>query len=101
MFNWFGKKSTENAPVATQEAPEAAAGGALSGLKAAVAVTGKSIVGKIFGLLKDSDINDDLIDEIEEILIRADVGLDTAVAIADRLRKRKHELGSPEQLMNF
>jgi fused signal recognition particle receptor len=100
MFNWFGKKSKEDASVATQEAPEASIG-ALSGLKAAVATTGKSIVGKIFGLLKDSDLNDDLIDEIEEILIRADVGLDTAVAIADRLRRRQHELGSPEQLMDF
>lgn len=104
MFKWFGKKSSEAAPVATQEAPSSESshdGGAFSSLRAAVSTTGKSIVGKIFGLLKDSEINDDLIDEIEEILIRADVGLDTAVGIADRLRKRKMELGSPEQLMDF
>ena len=104
MFNWFGKKNAETAPVAIQEAPAHGAqeqGGAFSGLKSAVATTGKSIVGKIFGLLKDSEMNDDLIDEIEEILIRADVGLDTAVGIADRLRKRKHELDTPEQIMDF
>src|SRR5690349_12368659 len=99
MFNWFGKKSTGTITPEAQEAPVAELS-PLSSIKAAVATTGKSIVGKIFGLLKDSEINDDLIDEIEEILIRADVGLETATGITDRLRKRKHELGSPEQLMN-
>jgi len=100
MFNWFGKKSTGTIAPEAQEAPVTELS-PLSSIKAAVATTGKSIVGKIFGLLKDSEINDDLIDEIEEILIRADVGLETATGITDRLRKRKHELGSPEQLMNF
>jgi fused signal recognition particle receptor len=105
MFKWFGKKSTTaTAPVVTPEdsaafpvQPE----GGFSGLKAAVSSTGKSIVGRIFSLLKDADLNEDLIDEIEEILIRADVGLDTATGITDRLRKRKHELHTPEQLMAF
>lgn len=110
MFNWFGKKSTDTSSVATPESPmqtaaspqsEATEEGVLSGLKSAVATTGKSIVGKIFGLLKDSDITDDLIDEIEEILIRADVGLDTATGITDRLRKRKTELDTPDKLMAF
>ncbi len=101
MFNWFGKKSAERPGVVAPEAPVAESAGALSGLRAAVATTGKSIVGKIVGLLKDSTLTDDLIDEIEEILIRADVGLDTATAITNRLRQRKHELGNPEDLMNF
>lgn len=124
MFKWFGKKSTETPtkPVSEQDAPASGttgsaltegetkavapaqaeeSKGALAGLKAAVSLTGKSIVGKIFGLLKESEINDDVIDEIEEVLIRADVGLDTATAISERIRKRKDELGTSEQLMAF
>lgn len=98
MFNWFGKKATE-----TPEKPEPAKTetNGLAGLKAAVSMTGKSIVGKIFGLLKESEINDDVIDEIEEILIRADVGLETATDISEKIRRRKDELGTSEQMMAF
>lgn len=92
MFNWFGKKSDTASATAVEE-------NALSSLKNAVSVTGKSIVGRIFGLLKDSEITDDAIDEIEEILIRADVGLDTATGLANSLRKRKHELDTPDKIM--
>jgi fused signal recognition particle receptor len=108
MFNWFGKKSTEPAAVVTQtaqSAPEPAENtaplGTLSGLKAAVSKTGKSIIGKIFGLIQDSELTDDLVDEIEEILIRADVGLDTTMSITDRLREQKQELNTPELVMGF
>jgi len=128
MFKWFGKKTAEtptqeapkpeSQPVELSQPPAAEQAGppedsspsqeppqesksAFAGLKAAVSLTGKSIVGKIFGLLKESEINDDVIDEIEEVLIRADVGLDTATAITDRIRKRKDELGTSEKLMEF
>ena len=36
----------------------------------------------------DRRLDDDLLDEIEEILISADVGVDTSAAIADGLRAR-------------
>ncbi len=103
MFNWFGKKSADaqapgQASVALQE-QEAQSG--LSGLKAAVSVTGKSIVGKIWGLLKESEVDEDLIDEIEEILIRADVGLSTATAISDKIRQNRAQLETAEQMMAF
>lgn len=115
MFNWFGKKSTETPPKpeASKQASEVSLSGvdnpiadeapksALAGLTAAVSMTGKSIVGKIFGLLKESEINDDVIDEIEEILIRADVGLETAMGISEKIRQRKDELGTSEQMMAF
>jgi fused signal recognition particle receptor len=64
-------------------------------------VTGKSIVGKIWGLLKESEVDDDLIDEIEEILIRADVGLSTATAISDKIRQNRSQLETAEQMMAF
>lgn len=127
MFKWFGKKSSEpptptlDKPRETAQAPletpvksspplaepsvqpdaheEPKREGAFAGLRSAVSLTGKSIVGKIFGLLKESEITDETIDEIEEILIRADVGLDTATGITDKLRKQKDQLGNSEKLM--
>lgn len=110
MFNWFGKKNTDTAVKPEPEQTGAASasvltpekpGGGLAGLKAAVSLTGKSIVGKIFGLLKESEINDDVVDEIEEILIRADVGLSTATAIGEKIRQNKDQLGNSERMMDF
>jgi fused signal recognition particle receptor len=100
VFNWFGKKNKETLASESQTAV-AEPKNTLESLKNAVSLTGKSIVGKIFGLIQDSEITDDTIDEIEEILLRADVGLDTAVEITDKLRKRKDELNSSEKLMSF
>ncbi len=115
MFKWFGKKAPEAPPQPATEESASAAGsvatappsesskpdGAFAELKAAVSMTGKSIVGKIFGLLKESEITDEVIDEIEEVLIRADVGLDTATLITDRIRKQKDQLVTSEKLMAF
>ncbi|MEM0998001.1 MAG: signal recognition particle-docking protein FtsY [Bacteroidota bacterium] len=42
---------------------------------------GKAIVGK-------SRLDDDVLDELEEVLIMSDVGVDTTVKIIDRIRKR-------------
>jgi fused signal recognition particle receptor len=100
VFNWFGKK-TQDKPLQTDSSAVMEPKEALGGLKSALSLTGKSLVGKIFGLLQDSEITDDAIDEIEEILLRADVGLDTAVEITEKLRKRKDELSSSDRLMTF
>jgi fused signal recognition particle receptor len=121
MFKWFGRKSSETAPPAsigtldaenagletkphatlTEPSVESPAESGFAALKSAVSLTGKSIVGKIFGLLKESEITPETLDEIEEILIRADVGLSTASEITDRLRKQKDQLGTTEKLMAF
>lgn len=121
MFKWFGKKAPA-APTQVMEPAQPLSSsveesietpresvsveapqpeGGLAGLRAAVSMTGKSIVGKIFGLLKDSEITDETIDEIEEILIRADVGLDTATGITDKLRKQKDRIGTSDKLMEL
>lgn len=107
MFRWFGKKPTDPTPGtlpaegATPDTTDPAPSSGLDGLKAAVSLTGKSLIGKIFGLVQESEITDDTIDEIEEILLRADVGLDTATAMTDQLRKRKDELRTSQRLMTF
>jgi len=72
-------------------------------LKTAAAVTGKSFMGKLMGVLEGIDQADmeDVIDSIEELLLKADVGLDTSVEITDKLRKNKGQLKTREDVLNF
>lgn len=54
---------------------------------------GKAIVGK-------SRIDDDVLDDLEDVLISSDVGVDTTVKIIDRIRKRvaKDKYTNPKEL---
>ena len=56
--------------------------------------------GKIFGLLRTSQLNDDLWEEIEEILISADVGVETSLEVIKRLKSevRDNRVSEPEQV---
>lgn len=45
-------------------------------------------------------IDDDMLDEMEETLIKADIGLDTAVFVVDKLRENKNKL-SPDEIKPF
>lgn len=48
-----------------------------------------SLMGKIGKVFKGSfDINDDLFDDLEEILITSDIGVDASLEIVERLRER-------------
>lgn len=116
MFDWFGKKKDADkpaepqpqqpteSPAGTEEkpAPSLSSEGRLAKLKSALSLTGQGLVGKIFGVMAEGEeFTEDKIDEIEEILIRSDVGLDTAVTITDRLRERKHRFNTTDDLMGF
>jgi fused signal recognition particle receptor len=51
--------------------------------------TRDNLTGKIDGLVsRHSAIDDDLFDELEELLIEADMGPDTSLALVDKLRQR-------------
>lgn len=57
-------------------------------LKEGLFKTQKNITDKIDQLINNyGDIDDDLLEEIEDILIMADVGMETTVAIIDRLKE--------------
>ena len=60
----------------------------LKKLKESLSKTRASVFGKIGGLLKGRRIDDDLLDEIEEIMIKADVGVAASEKIIDTLRER-------------
>ncbi len=98
MFNWFGKKNDATGGTAVSTAPvtdDAAS------LQSAASLTGKSLIGKIWGLLKDSPIDDDSLDTIEELLIRADIGMTTATTLMDKVRKQRSSFENTDALMRF
>lgn len=123
MFKWFtGSKTSEKPsehpvqpgtpdPQSTLSQPEAILEtrptespedtGGLAKLRSALSLTGKSLFGRVRTLVQGEALDEDAIDEIEEALIRADVGLDTATHITDKLRARKHEFRTNDELMDF
>ena len=73
-------------------------------LKKGLAKTRETITNKIETLvLGYADINDDLLDELEEILIMADVGVNTTERLMESVRKgiKKKEINGPEDLKPF
>lgn len=73
-------------------------------LKKGLAKTRATITEKIEKLIIGyADIDDDLLDELEEILIMADVGVNTTDRLMTAVRKgiKKKEINSPEDLKPF
>lgn len=128
MFKWFGGKSKKDATVpptsegplpveAPKEQPPASSGSVstmekstgqaeppksgFSKLKAAVSLTGKALVDQVMGAFQETELDDDAVDDIEEALVRADVGLSTAVEITDRIRANRSQIGTVEKLRAF
>jgi fused signal recognition particle receptor len=57
-------------------------------LRESLARTRGSFFGQITGLLGASDINDELWDDLEALLIQADVGVDTTLSLVETIRER-------------
>lgn len=74
--------------------------GLFSTLSDSLSKTRKGFVEKIFDAFTGKEIDDDLYDELEELLIQGDVGVNTAVDLVERLRERekKDKLKYAEQL---
>ncbi|MBQ8356464.1 MAG: signal recognition particle-docking protein FtsY [Clostridia bacterium] len=75
--------------------------GFLAKLREGLAKTKNAIFGRIDALLKHFvKVDEDLLDELEELLITADVGVNTTEEILDRLREEIKEgrLKEPEQI---
>ncbi len=57
-------------------------------IQASLAKTRQGLFGRINALFQASEITDDTWDELEELLIQADLGINTATAVVERLRRR-------------
>ena len=69
-----------------------------------LAKTRESVAGQIRGLVRNfTKIDEDLLDELEELLICADVGVDTTEKLMERLRLRIKERGEtdPQKVMGL
>ena len=74
-------------PLESEAAPEEQSGW-FSRLKAGLAKTRNNIIGQISGLLRvGRTIDEKLMEEIEEILIQADVGVNTTLELMDNVRE--------------
>ncbi len=57
-------------------------------IEASLAKTRQGFFGRVQTLFQANEITDDTWDELEEILIQADLGINTALGVVERLRKR-------------
>jgi len=93
----------ENLPSEPEEEPVAKSlfGISFAGLKEAVSKTSEFFNTNILSLgVGKEEIDDDLLDEMEEKLIRADIGVDTTVYIIERLRENKNKV-KPNKLGEY
>ena len=89
MFDFF-KKKDQNEPQNSENKPEEKKGFfslTFDNLKKTIEKTSESLVGNVVSRLQDEEEFDEFIlDDMEELLIKADVGVNTASAIVDKLR---------------
>lgn len=62
--------------------------------------TSQSFVGKMEGLLKRHKIDEDFYEQLEEVLIEADVGVNTVLLLVDELREtvKERKINQPNEL---
>ena len=85
------EERTERAAVEEAEEAELAAV-----MEASTARTRRGVLGRLGGVFRRSAIDDDLWDDLEEILIGADVGVSTTMSLLERVRERVSDEGIRE-----
>lgn len=106
MFDFFKKKETEQKEEIKQtetEEREEKEGFSFSfeKLKSVVANTAKSLVQSVTSNVEDKEEFDEFaIDDTEELLIKADLGVNTAAGITDKIRE-KHSRIKPSEIREF
>ena len=101
-----GPRSTEGCGAQPAVAPEAgaaiqpaAAPGFLARLKERLGKTRRSLAAGLEGLFSgQGGIDADMLEELEELLITADIGVGTTAALMDRISARKAEIADAEGL---
>lgn len=73
-------------------------------LKSTLSKTRDGIIGKISSIIQShAEISDDLFEELEETLIRGDIGIDATVNLIEEVREKVADLGvrKPENIIRF
>jgi fused signal recognition particle receptor len=87
---WGGKPSTDPAPGGTEPASP---GGFLERLKRGLGKTSSQLSDGITGLFTKRKLGEETLGDLEEVLIEADLGLDTAERIVALLGKSRYDKG--------
>ncbi|AGB40596.1 signal recognition particle-docking protein FtsY [Halobacteroides halobius DSM 5150] len=106
IFNFGKDKEEEDQPkeVANNEESSEEEAGLFGRLKKGLSKTRRGFVSQIQGLFKGySSINEELFEDLEEILIQADVGVHTTMKLVENLKERADEekIKDPSQLMGL
>lgn len=97
---WFFNRNDEPKPEVTFEGNEPQTG-IFGKMKAALAKTRNNFVDRIREVVKAAGTVDEmLLDNIEEILIKSDMGAETSVAIAEELREFEARGAAPHELLD-
>lgn len=87
LFNIFKKKGEDNTPTAEEQAAETSS--RQEELNEGLKKTKEGIFGKLArAVAGKSHVDDDMLDELEEVLITSDVGVDTTVKIIRNIEAR-------------
>ena len=102
MFEFFKKIVNKDSKPQDDNAPEILSnenGG--ENLKETIEKTGQNLVGNFLNIFnKVEKIDDDTLDEMEETLIKADLGVSTSADIIDNLREKKNSI-TKDNLKDF
>lgn len=90
MFDFFKKKEDVNTPqTENHEEKKSFLGSAFDSLKHALSKTGESLVDNIVdNVSQEEDFDEFILDDMEDLLIKADLGVNCATEIVDKLRKK-------------
>ncbi len=94
MFEFFKRKPEKEAdnasqPVEQKEGKKGLFSLTFEGLKKTLEKTGESLVGNVIRQVEQNEEFDEFIlDDMEELLIKADIGVNTATEIVDKLRNK-------------
>ncbi|MEM8852664.1 MAG: signal recognition particle receptor subunit alpha, partial [Pseudomonadota bacterium] len=80
-------------PTAAEDGPTQSSGGWFAKLKQGLSRSSNSLGDSVSGLFTKSKLDANSIQDLEDILIQADLGLDTAMAITDRLSEGRFKRG--------
>lgn len=100
MFDFFKKKETEQQQNGEEKEKEGFSF-SFEKLKSAVANTAKSLVQNVTSQIENKEEFDEFaIDDTEELLIKADLGVNTAAEITDKIRAKNSKI-KPSEIREF
>lgn len=102
MFDFFKKKEPNQEQSVEKEEKKGFFSLTFDNLKKTIEKTSESLVGNVISRVQDEEEFDEFIlDDMEELLIKADLGVNTASSIVDKLRSGAGSKMKPSQVKEY